>query len=500
LITPKIRLNRITIFIMNLWAKRIGQLAALPVALFFFSCEDEASKLGYKNPNTKFEARYVEIPVESSVLLLDSQRTSNFVFQNETNRLLVGQYFDEDFGTVTAAAYTQFFTNNTNKLPAGAVYDSVSLRLQFDFYSYGSRDSTTAQNVSVYELTEDLAYGSRRNYFNRSQAAYNPLPLGSKSFLVNPSKMEEIAIEDPDSVLSVRVPLDPSFGQRIFDKALDYASDADSTYINYSLFTQIFKGIAITSDNGDKVIGVTPFSTIRVHYHKDTIASTLDLGFVVVANFSQIKSDLSGTSLSGLTQYSQDFSPPDNLRYIQSGTGIYTKLDLGKFFEFCDTVPNVIITSAQLSVDAVEESNFAPPSSLLLKILNGATNFTEKYSRNNEQDNRDLVLYNPSFPAHTGSLRFDVGTVNEVDSAFYAEGDLTPNITYSSSTKSFRGNYPLFFQQLASAAEGKRRFQHFLLSPSSPSFPNTKSVNRVVFPKDNIKLKIHYTKPTTPLN
>ena len=41
---------------MNLWAKRIGQLAVLPVALFFFSCEDEAGVLGYKNPNPKFEA------------------------------------------------------------------------------------------------------------------------------------------------------------------------------------------------------------------------------------------------------------------------------------------------------------------------------------------------------------------------------------------------------------------------------------------------------------
>jgi hypothetical protein len=109
-------------------------------------------------------------------------------------------------------------------------------------------------------------------------------------------------------------------------------------------------------------------------------------------------------------------------------------------------------------------------------------------------------LYNPSFPAHTGTLRVDNGTANEVDSVFYVEGEQTSNMTYSSSTKSFNGNYALFFQQLAITAEGKRRFQHFVLSPSSPSLPNTKSVNRVVFPKGNIKLKIHYTKPTTPLN
>jgi hypothetical protein len=29
---------------------------------------------------------------------------------------------------------------------------------------------------------------------------------------------------------------------------------------------------------------------------------------------------------------------------------------------------------------------------------------------------------------------------------------------------------------------------------------NTKSVNRAIFPKGDIKLKVYYTKPTTPLN
>ena len=67
---------------MNLWAKRIGQLAVFAVALFFLSCQDEASLLGYKNPNTKFQVSYVEIPIESSVLLLDSQRTSNYVYHS----------------------------------------------------------------------------------------------------------------------------------------------------------------------------------------------------------------------------------------------------------------------------------------------------------------------------------------------------------------------------------------------------------------------------------
>src|SRR5688572_25445292 len=139
LTTTKTPQNRIIISIMNLWAKRIGQLAILPIALFFFACEDEASLLGYKNPNTKFEVKYIEIPLESSVLLLDSQRTSNYLFNNETNRLLVGQYVDQQFGSITSTAFTQYFTTTGAKLAAGAVFDSVSIQLAFDLYNYGSK-------------------------------------------------------------------------------------------------------------------------------------------------------------------------------------------------------------------------------------------------------------------------------------------------------------------------------------------------------------------------
>lgn len=481
---------------MNLWAKRIGQLAALPVALFF-SCEDEANLLGYKNPNQKFNASYVEIPIESSVLLLDSQRTSNYIFENETNRLLIGQYDDDKLGPVSANAYTQYYTNTTAKLTTDAVYDSVSLQLRLDFYSYGSKDSTTSQTVSVYELDEVLQYTNRRYYFNTSQVLTKPSPLGTKSFTVNPVKMQEFIQDRTDTVLTVNVPLDAAFGQKLFSEAMDYATNPDdTTLITFNQFTEIFKGISIKSDNGDKIVGISPLSAIRVHYHKDTARASLEFPFVLVTNFNEIKTDFASGDLAGLTQSSQDFFPPSDLRYIQSGTGVYTKLDFSKFFEFCDTVPNVIITSAHLSIGSVVESDLSPPSNLVLRILQ-ENNELKKVK--NEKDTLDIGLYNPRFPAHTGTLSVDNGSVVESDLAMYVVGDQSPYLSYSSDKKSFDGNYALFFQQLSIARENLPRFRYFVLYPSSPA-PNTKSVNRVVFPKDNIKLKVYYTKPTTPLN
>lgn len=487
---------------MNLWANRVVQLASLLVALFFFSCEDEASVLGFKNQNQKFEASYIEIPIESSVLLLDSQRTSNFVFQNETNRLLIGHYTDDKFGSVAANAYTQFFTNSGTKLPANVLYDSVTLQLVLDFYHYGSTDALTSQSISVYEVDEELSYENRRNYFNKSDVLIKSSPLGSKIFQVSPKDLDSYAADNSDTTILVKVPLDKAFGQRIFDNAILYRDSEttnDSTFKVFSEFTKLFKGLSIKSDNGDKVLGISANSAVTVYYHApaDTASSSFHLGFFNVTSFTQIKNDRSSTELSGLTQYSQDFTPASDLRYIQSGTGIYTKLDFGKFFEFCDTIPNVVINSAHLSLGSVVESDHVPPSNLVLRILQ--SNNTLKKVKT-LQDTLDISAYNPRFPAHPGTLTLDNGSYVDSDLALNVLGDVDAYLKYSSEKKSFDGNFALFFQQLSIVRDSVPRYQYFAIYPSSPSMPNTKSVNRVIFPKDNIKLKVYYTKPAAPLN
>jgi hypothetical protein len=82
---------------MNLWAKTLGRLTVLAVALFFFACADETSLLGFKNPNPRFNVSFVEIPIESSVLSIDSIYTDN---KGTAGGLLVGNYQDNIMGNV----------------------------------------------------------------------------------------------------------------------------------------------------------------------------------------------------------------------------------------------------------------------------------------------------------------------------------------------------------------------------------------------------------------
>ncbi|GIV37994.1 MAG: hypothetical protein KatS3mg032_2373 [Cyclobacteriaceae bacterium] len=73
------------------WRVKVAAIVLGCTAAGLWSCKDEASFLGFRNPATKFETRFIEFPVESSVIWVDSLRTSNYVFSGETDRLSAGQ-------------------------------------------------------------------------------------------------------------------------------------------------------------------------------------------------------------------------------------------------------------------------------------------------------------------------------------------------------------------------------------------------------------------------
>jgi hypothetical protein len=479
---------------MNLSAKSVGQLLMLAVVLFFFSCKDETSAIGYPNPQSKFNVSYIEIPIESSVLLMDSLRTSNA--SGETNRLLVGKYHDDKFGDVTATAFSQYFTASTSKtyLTSTAVFDSVSIRLRFDFYTYGNK-AITEQNISIYEIDKDLMLDSLAYYFNRSNTTIKPGLLGSKSFTKDPAEFKSYIDAQKDTTFTVSIPLENSFGERLFASATKYRDSqtpADSAFARYSEFIKEFKGIAIVPNSGDKIFGFTPLSTasrIILHYHDaENDSLTLSLLLSSTASYSKITTERGGTDLAGLTSYHTDYSP-NSLRYIQSGTGILTKLDFKKFFEFADTIPNLLINSAEISISGTEPSTtYDPITSLNLKVLKdnnrlrfiaGTTDTLNLIS--------DLTLL--------GSFKGYLGYPGSGGTPFTASGadrsDL--HIVKSSTSDSYSGFMTLFLQQLF-LQKSTNRYQYFALYPESPPFG--KSVNRLAFDKNNIRLKIYYTTPT----
>ncbi len=453
----------------------------LSVLFFLVACEEDVNTLGFKSGQNKFKVYYAEIPLEPSVLLMDSLRTTNL--SGETTRLLAGSYADPVFGLINAQAMMQFKSANiTTPITSTSEFDSIVFQIRFDFYQYGST-SQTSQSFAIHEIMEELDY--KKDYFFNSDVQVDPNPLGDTSVYVNYEFFKkEFEDTDTDSVITLKVKLRDSFGQRLFDAA----DIEDVNYTDFDLFKTNFKGLAIIPQQSDKIVGFNPSdlnSALFLYYHEGNVKKTISFnlsftqGYYQSIAFTKILNDRSSTELSGLTQFNSDFDPGPK-RYIQGGTSIITKLDLSKYYEYIDTIPNLMINSAELEISAVETaSNFKVPKSLTVSMLRSNNRFK---TIKNDQDSLDFINFNGKV-AIGDQLKF-----------FIAKDEgATFSMDYSSTTNIYNGFPTLFFQKLYNL-KSEQRFPFWALRPGDPQ-PG-KSVDRLVFPKDKLKLKIYYTRST----
>lgn len=475
-------LNRSTTFIQSWWAK--AHLFLFTAILF--SCEEDLNLLGFRGDDQRFKVYYAEIPVPSSVLLLDSVRSMNYL-STETTRLLVGSYSDPLMGEVTAKGFSQIRPSDiTSFIPGGSVYDSAFLQLRFDFYNYGTNGSTPLE-LSIHEITEALPLDDL--YFSKSEAAYNPTPIGTIATTIDQVLFDkELNDTDADSLLVVNIRLAQNFGQRLYDAI----NPEDENYTNFNLFKNRFKGLAIIPTVSDKVVGISNSSNtfLTVYYHTGETKSSRTFLLSSGISFSNITSDRSSTELSGLTNYHEEFLPPVN-RYVQSGVGITTKLDFSGFYDLIEEYPNVIVNSAELVIDNVAEPGDFEYPIMGLVMLDENNKFREM-TLTGDKDSAEYISF---------QNKIVLGSFLSIDvfSAPYAITDVTTllGLTYSKDDDKFVSYPTLFFQQLYALKEEKRYTDWALVSISPTP---TKTVNRAVFNKDNIKLKVYYTRPNIPAN
>lgn len=497
----KIILKRISIYIMNLWVKRIALGLTAVTALLLVACLDEENLVGFRNQNQLVKVSFIEIPIESSVLLFDSLRTSNH-FRDPVKRLLVGSYQDPIFGTATAEAYTQLAPSNVFAVkPEGAVFDSVSLILSFDLYNYGN-SLTSTETFRVHELTQTLTHRNKNDYYTSSLVNYDPSILGEKSLSISKQRLDTM-FNKPDTSASISIALESSFGQRLFD-----AWDKDSkAFTDFETFSREFKGLSIQGNGNQKIVGLSldAKSKIVLHYHTPTTVNkdslTYTFGFLNVVSASRLQVDRDGTDLEGLPGKYQDFLPPSNQRYIQSGSPIVTKLNLAAFNDYFNDIEGALITSAELSITEIDApGDFDPPNILAIQVL-GGNNRLKKFA-NIRQDSADLRTYTNNFLSLTNGLQgLRTNSINK-DSIFTIMSDTQQQfaqLSYNKDKRAYKGFITLFAQELYEDEVDKitnlpkTKFTNLVLYPSNPFA--SKSLNRLRFNKANIKLKVYYTTP-----
>jgi hypothetical protein len=473
---------------MNLWARRSALTFMLALLLIFIGCEDPLSNLGFRNPNQKFVVRFVEIDVPSSVLLMDSVPTLHNLANpgDDIYRLMVGAYSNPVFGNTTASTITQFRPSQVGStISEAAILDSLVLKMRLDFYTTGSL-SRGPIKINVFEVDEEIIPSNI--FFNNTEIAISNTPIGQIDFFVQPDIYEAFLEAGRDTTIHLKAHLSNDLGARLFAAA----KAADSTFNQYQYFRKRFKGLALVPEQAEHVVGLrinNPDSRIEMHYHDEADTSKIDFYFDSLIGYTKLNSDRGGTALSGVNNFYTEYMPADGRLYVQGGTGLVTKIDFNKFLEFTDTIPDIVLNSAELVIlNAEAPQGIRFPQELKIKALRNTNRFR---SIINKQDSIALSAYRLTYGAPNQYDR----VWYDLDFSFLIGGDTFSGAVMSlKSNNSYQTFITLFLQRLLEVKNPDKLFNTAAIYVSKPVFG--KSLDGFTFDKGDIKLRIYYTKAT----
>jgi hypothetical protein len=490
------------------WRVKPAGLFLCFLLFLFLSCKDDAAFVGFPKP-PRLTTQFVDIPVNPTVVLLKDVLTRN----SETDpikRFIIGKANDPQFGKMEAKAYASITPPVVLQIaPATAVFDSLVVQLQLDNYHYGS-DAVTPQTIRVYEVLDSIK--ANTGYYSDSNPAISAAPLGEATFTVDPLTLDNARLASTGSDTSayifttVRIKLAGTWGSSLL---ADLQQTPQTLLSDPDAFAAKYKGLAFVPVSGDKLLGIRPtFSTptpkwketMMSLYYTDTstgLRTRADFLFYFSANqsfaisypaisFTNITTDRSSTALSGI-QPLQDFVPLDNQLYLQSGTALVTKLDLQQFYDYIDTVDNVVFNSAQLILTTTSHS--APPTYLQLKMLDATNHFLYPYYDTLVND----VLAKNTLPflAKQPSAYALEQAVSGSTANVRIDGDEPIFVAPDTFTV---GNIYIteFCQQAYRYKKDNRRIRYLALMPYTDELQ--KSVNGLVMDK-NISIRLYYSKP-----
>ncbi len=298
------------------------------------SCNKDISELtlrigeDYVSSDTK--VYFIDtLTVKSSTFQFDSLIVSS------ANRLLIGAYKDEVFGKTHSKGYIQL-VNSIYNIDDDAVYDSIALILNYDKYFYN--DTIPSQQFKVFELLENIEPDDI-SYYNTTDFSYNSTPIAIKSFLSRPYKNDSLDIKISDV-----------FGITLFNRIKNNDINNDEEFLDK------YKGLLVEANENinTSVLGFSKDSFLRMYYtindEIESIEKTIDFTFNSSNTFNQISSDKTGTHFETIVDQ-ETFLPSletDNNSFIQSGTGILTKIDIPYIKSLNDISGEGVVIDAKL--------------------------------------------------------------------------------------------------------------------------------------------------------
>jgi hypothetical protein len=494
-------LSRFTTYTTSWLVKSASLFLAI---LFLLSCEDDTGLVGFKNPNRDFSVYAKEFTIPTKLFLMDSVATTNSGNSAETRRILAGVSEDPRFGKTTAIGYMQYYALGIpDTVDANAVFQSIQLTMIYDYYWEGNADAAD-QVYDFYELGDSvLTYLPR--FASQGVALGNK--LGSATKFTVPTQFDQSVKDNADTdtsndiIDSLNVTLDPGFGQRLLNQAMDTVGTNELIYQQFYKFRRIFKGLAIVPANANKIVGFNPehakFRMTLTYKHGKNIkrlyyyfnpSGQASVSIGEYPSHSQLITDRSGSPLSGLGPKYQDFDPGNGLRYIQAGTGVIAKLDFSEVYEYFKDIPLKAMSVAELKIDTDEQAK--APTKFLLRALKPNNRMLLATKGDVDAVNDPITILDTDLVSRHAVYQNSLTRMEPVGD----DGGLfTLNQSSNSGgTAQYLGYLTNFLQQ-ETTLSGTDFLRYYALIPHTPE--NTKSLTGFHFPADKITLKIYYTTP-----
>lgn len=323
---------------------------------FIFSCTEypDEFELGEEFIESKTNVTLIDtFSVEFATTRIDT------IESNGSGTLIIGKYSDDIVGKIESSSYFQLGVPGTNYMEDDEIFDSLSLVLTYNSYSFG--DTLQPSSFSVYRLNENIDYSYDNIIISSETFDYDPAPIGQLRYLPRPNG-------ETDSIV---VRLSDQLGLELYYLLQEDSEtiESDDNFVNY------FNGLVIIPDDPDNnaIISFSNDVRLMLYTHIDDITTEeyyyqFDI-YEDTKLFNHYEYDFSSTNLSPLASTDAELTSDqlNGLAFIQGAVGLIAKVTFPSLNEIL-LFDRGTIMEAELSIAPLIHSfeDFSLPSELYI--------------------------------------------------------------------------------------------------------------------------------------
>jgi hypothetical protein len=322
---------------------------------------------------------------ELSTLQIDSFSTGS------SSHFIIGSHTDPQLGYVAAKSFFEVTAPSLDLRDCtNCIFDSIDIRLKVSSGYMG--DTSVPFTIKLYEVTQEMDETESSVGFNTSSFPYAAAPIISKTFMIRPSRKEEISIRLPDEI------------GRNFFRMLRMNSD---TITNDDRFKKLLKGFCLESSSANNALfyfdKTDADSIIQLHYTEAGTAPVEKKTYFTISSadhqFNAFSYNKSGTALAGFSPKRKQLissSLTNNTAFLHNNSVLDPKIKFSKLYNIKELHPYVQVIRAELEIKPVSgtygTNTFYPlPASVEMRVTDadngisgGALSFvygTETYAQ-----------------------------------------------------------------------------------------------------------------------